>query len=88
MPHKWVIFDVYDAEQNRIVNVGDAIPPSAHRGTQKGCGMMELDTVHLRSDDTCQAIVSRRTRIHRSQREAWHPFVDLLRDQRYVKEQL
>lgn len=50
--------------------------------------MVEFDTIHFGADHFSQAIVRRRRRVERSQSQAWHPFVDLLRDERHMEEQL
>lgn len=50
--------------------------------------MMELDAVHLGANDLSQAVVRGRRGVEGAEGESWNPFVDLLRDERDVEEEL
>lgn len=50
--------------------------------------MMDVHAVHVGAEQVGQAVVRRRQRIERSQCQVRHVFVDLLRDERDVEEEL
>ena len=79
--HQRVVLDVNDAEENSIVDVWNTISSPTHCGAQKRCGVMELDAIHLGTDDPCKTVMGRRVRIHGAQCQTRHVFVNLLRDQ-------
>lgn len=77
-----------DTEQDGVVDVRYALAPSAEGSAQQRRRVMKLDAVHLGADDFRQAVVRWRCGVEGSEREAGHPFVDLLRHERHVEEEL
>jgi hypothetical protein len=83
-----MVLDVNEAEQNRVVDVGNALSSSAESRAQERRSVMEFDAIHLRTDGLGEAVVSRRFCVEGAESEAGNPFVDLLRNERDVEKEL
>lgn len=86
--HEGMILDMDDPKQHRVVHVRDTLTPFAHRSADEGRRMVQVDAVHVGPEDVGEAVVRRRERVEWAQGEVRDVFVDLLRDEGDVEEEL
>lgn len=84
---KWMVLDVNDAEQDRVVNGWFAFASPAKRYSKQRCRVMEMNPVHLGADHVGQAVVRWRVLIDGSQGQAVDVFVNSLGYERDVEVQ-